>query len=54
MEKINFIPPTEVMNEWEVDYKAMQIDMIYGESKPFKKIIERLTLLQERFRKVKI
>lgn len=54
MEKINFIPPAEVMNEWEVDYKAMQIDMIYGESKPFKKIIERLTLLQERFRKVKI
>jgi hypothetical protein len=51
--KINFVPPAEVMDEWEADYKAMQKDMIYGESKPFKKIIERLTSLQERFREIK-
>lgn len=45
MEKINFIPPAEVMNEWEVDYKAMQIDMIYGESKPFKKNYREINIV---------
>lgn len=48
----NFLPPQLVMKEWEADYKAMQNDMIYGESKEFNKIIERMILLQQRFRMV--
>lgn len=49
---VSFLPPQLVMKEWEADYKAMQNDMIYGESKEFNKIIERMILLQQRFRMV--
>lgn len=52
-DRISFIPPKELIAEWEVDYKAMQNDMIYGHSKPFKEIIERMQILKERFRKIK-
>jgi len=47
---ISFIPPLQVMNQWEDDYKAMQNNMIYGDSKPFNKVIERMHQLQTRFR----
>ena len=49
-DQISFIPPENVMNAWEADYKAMQEEMIYGDSKPFKEIIERMRQLQENFR----
>ena len=49
---INFVPPDLVMNEWRDDYKKMG-NMIYGESLPFDKLIERIKELNERFRKIK-
>ena len=45
-DKIQFIPPTELLNSWENDYKQMQENMIYGESLPFADLIENLTVLQ--------
>jgi predicted nucleotidyltransferase component of viral defense system len=51
---ISFVPPTEIMLSWEGDYTTMQQSMIYGESLPFNKLIERITELNERFRKIDI
>lgn len=53
-DQIKFIPPAELMSAWEADYKAMQNDMIYGDSKPFSSIIKRMEQLQQRFRNIKV
>ncbi len=50
---ISFIPPEQIINEWEKDYKAMQEAMIYGDSKSFEQLINRMQELQERFRRIK-
>ena len=47
-EKINFIPPDDLLKLWEKDYKFMQESMIYKDSLPFDKLIERLTLLKNK------
>lgn len=49
---VNFIPPDDLKGVWEADYKAMQENMIYGESLPFQELIERLQELQNRFRQL--
>lgn len=51
---ISFVPPAEIMLSWEGDYATMQQSMIYGESLPFNKLIERITELNKRFRKIDI
>ena len=50
---INFVPPDFVIEKWHNDYTFMQANMIYGESLPFGKLIERIKELNERFRKIK-
>jgi hypothetical protein len=45
---LNPIPPDKILGEWEKDYKAMQEAMIYGESLPFKQLIERMKELKQR------
>lgn len=45
-DKINFIPPDEIIEEWKKDYKQMQESMIYKESLPFEKLLERLNTLK--------
>ena len=52
-DKINFIPPTIIIDEWRKDYETMQSSMIYGESLPFNGLIERVRELNERFRNIK-
>jgi len=47
-DKINFIPPKEIMKAWEKDYHTMTESMIYGETKSFKLLIERLKALRDR------
>jgi hypothetical protein len=49
---INFVPLDFVMNEWREDYEKMK-NMIYGESLPFDKLIERIKELNERLKKIK-
>ncbi len=53
-ETINFVPPASVIDAWKKDYEIMQEYMIYGESLPFDKLIERIKELNERFRKIVI
>lgn len=50
---LSFVPPSEVLPEWKADYKKMQESMIYGDSLPFEKLIERIRVLNERFRDYK-
>ncbi len=50
--KLNFIPPEEVTQAWESDYKTMQESMIYGETKSFSDLIADLGKLQSRFREL--
>lgn len=46
--KINFIPPKEIIKAWEKDYQTMRESMIYGKTKSFKALIERLEELRRR------
>lgn len=45
---IKFLPPTELTSAWETDYKAMQEQMIHGNSPDFKKLIDTLTKLKRK------
>lgn len=47
-DKINFIPPEELFDSWKRDYEIMQQNMIYGESKSFEKLLERMLELKSR------
>ena len=51
-DQINFVPPTSVIENWHKDYLEMQASMIYGDSLPFGKLIERIKELNERFRAI--
>jgi ribosome-interacting GTPase 1 len=50
-DKINFLPPQEVVANWERDYANMR-DMIYGETLNFTQLITRIKELQKRFRQL--
>lgn len=47
-DKINPIPPDEILEAWEKDYKTMQGNMLYKPSLPFDKLIVRLAELKAR------
>ena len=44
---ICIIPPDEIMDSWKKDYETMQETMIYGDSLPFNKLIEKITELNK-------
>ncbi len=52
-DKINPIPPDEIIAEWKKDYETMQESMIYKPSLSFNKLIERIQLLKERINAIK-
>lgn len=52
-DKINFVPPTSVIEAWKKDYETMQTNMIYGSSLSFEELLERIKELNLRFRDVK-
>ena len=39
---IRIIPPDNILNSWKKDYETMQKTMIYGDSLPFDKVIEKI------------
>ncbi|MFV0268520.1 MAG: nucleotidyl transferase AbiEii/AbiGii toxin family protein [Draconibacterium sp.] len=49
---ISFLPPEALTRALKDDYKKMQEGFIYGDSLSYEDMIERLTVLQERFRGV--
>jgi hypothetical protein len=51
-DKINPIPPNEILEAWEKDYKTMQGNMLYKPSLPFDQLIIRLTGLKARINKL--
>ena len=52
-DKIMFIPPENVLTEWEADYNQMKENMIYGEALPLYELIEKLKELQSRLNTIK-
>ena len=49
--RIVLIPREDIIAVWEKDYAEMLANMIYGSNKPtFKQIIEKMQVLQDRFR----
>jgi predicted nucleotidyltransferase component of viral defense system len=53
LDKINFIPPDSIKTAWEKDYRQMQEYMIYKNSLPFDKLLDRLTYLNNKINKLK-
>jgi predicted nucleotidyltransferase component of viral defense system len=51
-DKINFVPPLNIIDLWKADYESMQNNMIYGKSLPFDELIDRIKELNERFRNI--
>jgi hypothetical protein len=49
---LNPIPPDKILADWEKDYKFMQETMIYGDSLPFEKLIERIKELKQRINNI--
>ena len=49
-DKIDFIPPANIIKEYEKDYTVMRESMIYGDSLPFDLLIGRMIELRDRFR----
>jgi hypothetical protein len=47
---IQFIPPEEVLDLYRKDYQKMRLEMIYGDPYDFDQLLERLEMLQGRFR----
>ncbi|SFL07730.1 Nucleotidyl transferase AbiEii toxin, Type IV TA system [Porphyromonadaceae bacterium KH3CP3RA] len=45
---IRIVPPTHLMEAWRQDYNTMQETMIYGDSPPFDKLIEKIRILNEK------
>jgi hypothetical protein len=53
-EKISIIPPENVIAQWSADYRKMQETMIYGDSLPFSKLMEKIKQLNERLRSISL
>jgi hypothetical protein len=45
---INLVPPADILKLWERDCSTMQEEMIYGESLPFKDLIESIRAINFR------
>ncbi len=50
---ISFLPPDSIKDVLRDDYKQMQIGFIYADTPSFDEIMERLQVLQDRFRSLK-
>lgn len=51
---VQIIPSDELMQSYEDDYKEMQNSFIYGDSLEFGELMERIKILQTRFRSLKL
>jgi len=51
-QNINFIPPDFIISQWQQDYETMRETMIYGESLPFNKLIDKMKQLNKKINKV--
>jgi len=51
-DKIDFVPPKNILEKWKMDYAAMQENMIFGDSKNFEELIGSIEMIKERFREI--
>lgn len=49
---IKIVPPDFIISEWQQDYKTLCETMIYGESLPFNKLIDKIKQLNERINRI--
>jgi hypothetical protein len=49
---VNIVPPNHIIDLWKADYETMQRTMIYGNSLPFNKLIDRIKQLNERINQI--
>jgi len=49
---INIVPHENGIDRWVADYETMQRTMIYGESLPFNKLIDKMKQLNERINRI--
>lgn len=52
-DKIDPVPPSELLAAWERDYKAMQESMLYNPSLPFAELLNRIKELKKRINALK-
>jgi predicted nucleotidyltransferase component of viral defense system len=50
---INIIPPESVIAEWQQDYETMRETMIYGESLPFNRLLDKIKQLNDKINQLK-
>jgi len=51
-QNINFIPPDFIISQWQQDYETMRETMIYGESLPFNKMIDKMKQLNKKINQI--
>ncbi|MEA3392338.1 MAG: nucleotidyl transferase AbiEii/AbiGii toxin family protein [Candidatus Marinimicrobia bacterium] len=51
-DKLNLLPPENMLGLWEIDYKQMQENMIYGESLSFNKLLEKIQSLNSKINSI--
>jgi hypothetical protein len=49
---IKIVPPDFIISQWKQDYETMRETMIYGNSLPFNKLIDKITQLNERINQI--
>ena len=52
-QNISIIPPDFIISQWQQDYETMRETMIYGNSLPYNKLIDRIKQLNETINKIK-
>jgi len=50
---LNFIPPKEIIDDYEKDYEAMKESMFYGETDSFENLIKKLKKLNDKINSLK-
>ena len=51
-QNIVLVPPENIIKDWERDYNAMCLSMIYGDKPDFKTLIGRMRVLEDRFKRL--
>ena len=49
---VNIVPSDHIIDLWKADYETMQRTMIYGNSLPFNKLIDKMKQLNERINRL--
>lgn len=49
-QSISFLPPDPILERYEEDYEKMRLNMIYGKAPAFEDLIQKLRVLQDKFR----